>query len=79
VSQHVNLYEAKTRLSQLVERAARGEEIIIAKAGKPMARLVPYRPAGTRRAGQNLLGITFIAEDFDDPMPEIEESFESKA
>ena len=37
----VNLYEAKTQLSSLVERAAKGEEIVIAKAGKPMARLVP--------------------------------------
>jgi prevent-host-death family protein len=37
----VNLHEAKTNLSQLVERAARGEEIVIAKAGRPLARLVP--------------------------------------
>jgi prevent-host-death family protein len=37
----VNLYEAKTKLSQLVERAAAGEEIVIAKAGRPLARLVP--------------------------------------
>lgn len=66
----VNLYEAKTRLSKLVDRAAAGEEIIIAKAGTPKARLVPYRPARKkRRFGQNLLGISYIADDFDAPLP----------
>ena len=74
----VNLYEAKTQLSRLVERAARGEEIVIAKSGKPMARLVPYRPANPRREGENLLGITFIAEDFDDPVPDLEDAFEGR-
>lgn len=68
----VNLYEAKTRLSSLVERAARGEEIVIAKAGKPMAKLVamPAKPKPPRKWGQNLLGITYIAPDFDAPLPE---------
>jgi prevent-host-death family protein len=45
----INLYEAKTNLSQLVERAARGEEIIIAKAGRPLARLVPLVKRTERR------------------------------
>ena len=40
----VNLYDAKTNLSKLVDRAAAGEEIVIAKAGKPKAKLVPYQP-----------------------------------
>jgi prevent-host-death family protein len=71
----VNLYEAKTQLSSLVERAAKGEEIVIAKAGKPMARLIalPAEDASKkplRKFGQNLLGITFIADDFDAPLPE---------
>ncbi len=70
----VNLYEAKSHLSELVERASRGEEIVIAKAGKPKARLVPLEQAQdkreSRRLGQNLLGITYIAPDFDDPLPE---------
>jgi prevent-host-death family protein len=78
MSESVNLYQAKTQLSRLVERAARGEEIVIAKSGKPMARLVPYRPARPRREGGNLLGITFIAEDFDDPVPDLEDAFEGK-
>jgi prevent-host-death family protein len=70
----VNLYEAKTHLSSLVERAAKGEEIVIAKAGKPMARLTPMPVEKDRRQplpfGQNLLGITYIADDFDAPLPE---------
>ena len=68
----VNLYEAKTQLSQLVERAARGEEIIIAKAGRPMARLVPTKAVEveSRIPGQNLMGITMIANDFDAPLSE---------
>ena len=68
----VNLYEAKTHLSGLVERAAKGEEIVIAKAGKPMARLVPTLAANEspRTPGKNFMGITYIAEDFDAPLPE---------
>jgi prevent-host-death family protein len=68
----VNLYQAKTQLSSLVERAAKGEEIVIAKAGKPMAKLVALVPEikPLRKFGQNLLGITYIADDFDAPLPE---------
>jgi prevent-host-death family protein len=71
----VNLYEAKTHLSSLVERAAKGEEIVIAKSGKPLAKLTPVsveEKAQTplRKFGQNLLGITYIADDFDAPLPE---------
>jgi prevent-host-death family protein len=71
-SKQVNLYEAKTQLSSLVERAAQGEVIVIAKAGKPMARLVSLatEPLQPRKPGQNLLGITYIADDFDAPLPE---------
>ena len=67
----VNLYEAKTHLSSLVERAARGEEIVIAKAGKPMAKLVvpASRPAKPRKPGGNFMKITYIADDFDAPLP----------
>ena len=66
----VNIYDAKTNLSKLVDRAAAGEEIVIAKAGKPKAKLVPYQPPRKkRRFGQNLLGITYIADDFDAPLP----------
>jgi prevent-host-death family protein len=71
-SSQVNLYEAKTQLSSLVDRAANGEEIIIAKAGKPMAKLVSLgQPVEeTRRPGGNFLGVTYIADDFDAPLPD---------
>ena len=69
----VNLYEAKTQLSSLVERAAKGEEIVIAKAGKPMARLTAVKnqePASESLPfGRNLLGITFISDDFYEDLP----------
>lgn len=60
----VNLYEAKTHLSSLVERAARGEEIVIAKAGRPLARLVACEPRPALRFG-SLKGMIEIPEDFD--------------
>jgi prevent-host-death family protein len=59
-------------LSSLVDRAAMGEEIVIAKSGKPMARLIALadEPKQPRKPGGNLLGITYIADDFDAPLPE---------
>lgn len=78
MSETVNLYAAKTHLSRLVDRAAQGEEIVIAKAGKPKAKLVPFREARARREPANLLGISFIAEDFDEPLPpDIQSAFEA--
>lgn len=52
----MNIHEAKTQLSKLVEQAAAGEEIVIAKAGKPMAKLVPYVPPIAPRTGGFLSG-----------------------
>ena len=66
----VNLYEAKTQLSQLVEFAASGEEIIIAKAGKPRARLVAVPDKRPLRMPGGWEGKVWIADDFDDPLPE---------
>jgi prevent-host-death family protein len=66
-----NLYEAKNQLSSLVDRAAAGEEIVIAKHGQPMAKLVPV-PAPKkkgRRKPANALGVTYMADDFDAPLP----------
>jgi len=69
----VNIYEAKTHLSSLVERAAKGEEIVIAKAGMPMARLsrLPVENKATKPLpfGQNLLGIEFLSEDWEKDIP----------
>lgn len=73
----VNTHEAKTQLSRLIERAAAGEEIILGKAGKPMAKLVPYTAdTGPRRPGA-LKGKITLAEDFDATPEEIVESFEA--
>ena len=66
----VNLYEAKTHLSDLVERAARGEEIVIAKAGQPKARLVAFAPAARPRRPGAWKGRVRIGADFDAPLPE---------
>ena len=71
-STQLNLYEAKTQLSSLVERAAKGEEIVIAKAGKPMARLSAIEegtPKRKRKFGRNLLGITFKSDDWEKDIP----------
>lgn len=65
----LNLYEAKTRLSRLVEEAAAGEEIVIAKAGKPRARLVSLPAAQRRRRPGGSKGRIWIAADFDAPLP----------
>ncbi|MGO4810248.1 type II toxin-antitoxin system Phd/YefM family antitoxin [Cupriavidus sp. 2MCAB6] len=68
--QVVNIHDAKTNFSRLVDAAAGGEEIIIAKAGKPAARLVPMeRVKPTRRFG-TLKGKVHIADDFDAPLPD---------
>lgn len=71
VREPVSLYEAKTRLSELVEQAAQGREIIIAKSGKPKARLVPLAPKDTRRLRKpgKGKGKGWIAPDFDAPLP----------
>lgn len=65
-----NIYQAKTHLSELVERAASGEEIVIAKAGKPVARLTPLEQPKKRREPGILKGKIWIADDFDAPLPE---------
>jgi prevent-host-death family protein len=70
----VNLYEAKTQLSSLVDRAAKGEEIVIAKAGKPMAKLTSLAADAEslkpiRKFGKNVLGITFLSDDWEKDIP----------
>lgn len=66
MSDQVNIHEAKTHFSRLVERAAAGEEIVIAKAGQPRARLVPLeRPSGRRRGYGSMRGKIWLADDWD--------------
>jgi len=69
MARFVNIYDAKTQLSALVEAAAAGEEIVIARAGKPRAKLAPIRSAVRRRPGRTK-GTTVLADDFDAPLPE---------
>jgi prevent-host-death family protein len=66
-----NLYDAKTALSSLVERAAAGEEIIIAKAGTPRAKLVPVRRTTRRRKPGGWERRVRIGKDFDAPLPAV--------
>ncbi|TMH56659.1 MAG: type II toxin-antitoxin system Phd/YefM family antitoxin [Betaproteobacteria bacterium] len=65
----VNIHQAKTQLSKLVERAAAGSEIVITKAGKPMAKLVPLVTTNRVRKLGILKGKIKIPDDFDAPLP----------
>jgi prevent-host-death family protein len=72
----VNIHEAKTHLSRLLERVALGEEVIIQKAGRPIARLIPVEKHPVRRQLGWAAGEFVVPEDFDEPLPaDIEESF----
>ena len=74
-----NLYEAKTFLSRLVERAAAGEEIVIAKAGQPKALLIPIPPRESVRKPGGWEDMV-IGDDFDEPLPEeLLSAFEGKS
>jgi prevent-host-death family protein len=73
----VKLYDAKTHLSDLVERASQGEEFIIAKGDEPKARLIPVARQARQRAPGGWEGRVWISEDFDAPLPpEISGAFE---
>jgi prevent-host-death family protein len=76
MSIQVNIYEAKTKFSKLINRAIAGEEIIIAKSGKPVAKLVPIETALKDRIPGSAKGKITITEDFDAPLPDdVLESF----
>jgi prevent-host-death family protein len=69
----VNIHEAKTHLSKLLQRVMNGEEVVIAKAGRPIARLLPYQLQPEQRKPGSDAGKIVIESDFDDPLPEFEE------
>jgi prevent-host-death family protein len=72
----VNIHEAKTHLSRLLERVAMGEEVIIAKAGTPVAMIVPVKSPKRGFKFGSAKGEIVIADDFNDPLPkEIEDLF----
>ncbi len=68
----VNIHEAKTHLSKLLQRVMNGEQVIIAKAGRPIAVLSPFEEAPQQRVPGNDAGRVIIHADFDDPLPEFE-------
>ena len=73
----VNIHEAKTHLSRLLEKVGQGEEVVIARAGKPVARLVAVTESPSRRLPGSAKGTLWISDDFDDPLPEeIQKYFE---
>jgi len=75
----INVHEAKTHLSGLLERVAQGEEIVIGKAGKPVAKLVSYRESHGPRAPGGWRGRVRIAPDFDELPPEIAAAFRGES
>jgi len=66
----VNIHEAKTHFSQLLLRVMGGEEVIIARAGRPVARLVPIGQRPAKRMPGSAAGKVFLSPDFDAPLPE---------
>ena len=66
----MNIHDAKTHFSKLIDRVVNGEEITIAKAGRPVARLVPLPPRVRRRIPGTARGAFQLSPDFDDPLPE---------
>ncbi len=75
----INVHAAKSQLSRLLNAAAAGEDVIIAKAGKPVVRLVPIEARKERRKLGTLAGQLRVPDDFDDPLPdEILDAFEGR-
>ena len=76
----INIHQAKTQLSRLIERVNAGEEITIAKAGRPVARLVPIAATAAPRRPGLLKGRIRVSKDFDAPLPDdLLDAFEGKA
>jgi prevent-host-death family protein len=71
----VNVHEAKTHLSKLIKQAAAGEEIVVASAGRPVAKIVAYEASSEPRTPGLLAGRIEIAPDFDELPPELADAF----
>lgn len=65
----MNIHEAKTHFSKLLARLGQGEEIVIGRAGRPVARLVPFSPRATRREPGSARGAFTMKKNFDAPLP----------
>jgi prevent-host-death family protein len=66
----INVHAAKTHLSELLARVEAGEELVLGRAGRPIARLIPFQPSIARRRFGGWRGRVWIADDFDAPLPE---------
>lgn len=66
----INIHDAKTHFSKFINQALKGDEIIIARDGKPLIRLVPYAEETQVRRGGQFKGLMQISDDFDAPLPE---------
>jgi len=75
MAKQVNVYEAKTHLSKLLEQVEAGEEIVIARHGRPVARLVPLPQTPVHRVPGGWKGKVWMSPDFDEPDPELEDLF----
>jgi len=73
----VNIHEAKTHLSRLIERVEAGEEVVIARAGRPVARLIPFRARTSPRVPGQWRGLVRIGPDFDQTDETLMDAFES--
>jgi prevent-host-death family protein len=72
----INIYEAKTKFSKLIKQAMAGQEIIIAKSGKPVAKLIPFGERATERIPGSAKGKILIGDEFEAPLPkELLEAF----
>ena len=71
----INLYEAKTHLSKVINQAVKGEEVVIARSGKPVVRLVPYDQSQTMRKPGIWKGKVKVDPDFDASSPQMEKLF----
>jgi prevent-host-death family protein len=70
VVEPVNIHDAKTHFSKLIERVLLGEEVVIAKAGRPVAKLVPIPPEAYARRPGSAKGVFVVPPDFDAPLPD---------
>jgi len=75
----VNTHEAKSRLSRLLTEVERGEEIVVARAGRPVAKLVPYREEGPKPKPGAWRGKVVIHDDFDEEDEQVTAAFEGRA
>ena len=80
MSETISIEEARARLDEFAARAAAGEEILITRNGVAIARLGPLAPLAERRKPAGALGVTWIADDFDAPLPDaLQRAFDGEA